>query len=416
MKGFLMEYEIQLQFVQNLFKKMYISSHIATTPDKHISTKIDLELRATLFGIQNYSNYLQNSMSDAAPNTIYRFFDEYFCNYIFLRLPDEARESYFYIGPYLSSLPSDDQIRKKAEGIGCNTEQRQFLSEYYQHLPIVEDENLLFIISNTLGDTLWGSNDNYSIEYIEYMIPDRLEPIYVTPSYGESKDASLSLSSLEQNYANEHFLMEAVSQGKLHKLNAVTSVVYTNGTENRLADSLRNRKNYLIILNTLLRKAAEQGGVHPLHIDRLSSHFAKKIEEVYSIDYSLYLQSDMIRQYCLLVKQHSLKQYSDLIGKTITLISFDLTADLSLKNISTQLNVNPTYLSALFHKECNCTLTEYVNTKRIEHAIHLLAKSHKQINVIAFECGIQDTNYFIKLFKKHTGLTPTQYRDTMLST
>lgn len=411
-----MTYQVCLQFVQDLLKKMHVSSHIAISPDKHISSEIDLKLRATLFGVENYTTYLQNSMSEAAPNTIYRFLDEYFCSYIFLRLPDKMQESYFYIGPYLSSLPTEEQIRKKADSLGCNTDQYHFLIEYYHRLPIIEDENPLFMITNTLGDTLWGDNDQYSIEYIEYMIPDRIEPICVIPTYGDYKNSSPSLSALEQNYANERFLMDAVSQGKLHKLNTITSIVYTNGTEKRLSDSIRNRKNYLIILNTLLRKAAEQGGVHPLHIDRISSYFATKIEEVYSIDYSLYLQSDMIRQYCLLVKQHSLKQYSDLIGKTITLIAFDLTADLSLKSISTQLNVNPTYLSALFRKECHCTLTDYVNNKRVEHAINLLNKSHKQINVIAFECGIQDTNYFIKLFKKYTGMTPTQYREQIIST
>ena len=114
---------------------------------------------------------------------------------------------------------------------------------------------------------------------------------------------------------------------------------------------------------------------------------------------------------CLLVKNHSLSKYSNLIGKTITLIYYDLTADLSLNNIAQTLNVNPSYLSSLFRKECGCTLTDYVNNRRIEHAVSLLNTTDKQIQNIAFECGIQDTNYFIKLFKKYTGLTPTGYKE-----
>ena len=93
------------------------------------------------------------------------------------------------------------------------------------------------------------------------------------------------------------------------------------------------------------------------------------------------------------------------------MISYDLTADLSLNNIAGQLGVNPTYLSALFRKECDCTLTEYVNRKRVEQAASLLSKTDKLVNTISYECGIQDTNYFIKLFKKYTGFTPTQYRE-----
>lgn len=405
-----MNFDIQLQFVIDLLDEMCISSHMVVNPSKRISSEIDLGLREMLFDVDNYSELLQNSMSDAIPNTIYRFFDEYHCNYIFMQLPNTYDERFFYIGPYLPATPSEEQISRKAELLKLDSEQKEQFLKYYYRLPIVEDENLLLAIANTLGKSLWGP-DNYNIEYVDYMIPDRTEPICVASGIGEYKDSPLNLSVLENNYANEKYLMDAVSQGKLHKVSAITSAVYNNGTEQRLSDSLRNRKNYLIILNTLLRKAAEQGGVHPLHIDRMSSAFARKIENIYSIDYSLRLQSEMIRSYCILVKQHSLSNYSHIIGKTITMISYDLTADLSLKNIAKQLGVNPTYLSALFRKECDCTLTEYVNKKRMEQAASLLSKTDKLINAISYECGIQDTNYFIKLFKRYTGLTPTQYRE-----
>ena len=80
----------------------------------------------------------------------------------------------------------------------------------------------------------------------------------------------------------------------------------------------------------------------------------------------------MVRKYCLLVKNHSLKGYSLLIRKVITKIDYDLTADLSLKVQAEYLNVNPSYLSTLFKKETGLTLTEYINRKRIDHALLLL--------------------------------------------
>ena len=206
-------------------------------------------------------------------------------------------------------------------------------------------------------------------------------------------------------------LIEAVSKGKLHQVTAVASAVFNNGAEPRLADSLRDRKNYLVILKTLLRKAAEYGGVHPLHIHRLSSHFATQIENTRTIKESFSLQEEMIRSFCLLVKEHSLSKYSYYVGQTITLVQFDLTADLRLKTIAEKLNVNPSYLSNLFHREYGCTLTEFINKKRIEKGILLLRMTSKPVQEIAAECGIQDVNYFIKLFKKQTGFTPNQYRE-----
>ena len=106
-----------------------------------------------------------------------------------------------------------------------------------------------------------------------------------------------------------------------------------------------------------------------------------------------------------------MKGYSLLVQKVVTQIDYDLTADLGLKAISSLLNVNSSYLSTLFKKETGTTLTEYVNRKRIEHALFLLNSTNMQIQVIAQYCGIPDVNYFTKIFKKIIGQTPKDYRE-----
>ncbi len=192
---------------------------------------------------------------------------------------------------------------------------------------------------------------------------------------------------------------------------AVSASVVNNGSDPMRPDSLRARKNDLIILKTLLRKAAEYGGVHPLHIHRLSSRYAVEIEDIRSIKQSLRLQDEMIRGYCLLVKQQSLSRYSYYVGQVITLVQYDLTADLRLKAIAEKLNVNASYLSDLFHREYGCTLTDFVNLQRIEHSLHLLRSTSRPVQQIAADCGFQNAAYFIKVFKKHTEQTPNQYRE-----
>ena len=147
-----------------------------------------------------------------------------------------------------------------------------------------------------------------------------------------------------------------------------------------------------------------------MHIHRLASHYAGQIENIRTMKQSLALQEDMIRSFCQLVKQHSLSKYSYYVGQTITLVHYDLTADFRLKTIAEKLNVNPSYLSNLFHREYGCTLTEFVNKERMNRGILLLQMTTKPIQDIAAECGIQDVNYFIKLFKKQTGTTPYKYR------
>lgn len=406
-----MAYQEQLAFLQQLLKGMNVSSCVISDPEVAIPPQIDLCLRAELFGIDNYTGFLQNSMSQAKDHTLYRFYDEYDCSYIFMRLP--GANCYFFIGPYLLDMPSQDRISTKARTLGLQPEQERWMQLYYAALPLMEDENLLLTMANTFAAHLWGSPEQYAMEYVDYAIPDRYEPVPYTKTAGQAGDSSISLATLEQSYANENKLMNAVSKGKLQLVTAVASTVFNNGAQPRLADSLRDRKNYLVILKTLLRKAAEQGGVHPLHIHRLSSHYASRIEDIRTVKQSLALQEDMIRSFCQLVKHHSLSQYSYYVGQTITLVQYDLTADLRLKTIAEKLNVNSSYLSSLFHKEYGCTLTEFINNQRIDHGITLLQRSTKPVQEIAAECGIQDVNYFIKLFKRRTGFTPSRYREQL---
>ena len=105
-----------------------------------------------------------------------------------------------------------------------------------------------------------------------------------------------------------------------------------------------------------------------------------------------------------------MKNYSALVQKAVVYIEGDLAGSLSLRVLAQDLNVNASYLSALFRRETGRTVTEFVNATRMEAAARLLRTTHLQIQTVAQHCGMSDLNYFSKLFKKHNGITPRQYR------
>lgn len=223
-----------------------------------------------------------------------------------------------------------------------------------------------------------------------------------------------SLSKLEKRYEMENLFLDAVSQGNINKCKKMLSSYKFNSTyQKRNIDPIRDMKNYTIIFNTLLRKSAEHGSVHPFYIDKISSDFALKIEALHTLEEGEKLQKNMVKTYCEIVKTHSAKNYSPLIQKLITKIDADIASDLSLNTQAKELNINASYLSNTFRKEIGTTLTDYVRTKRIEYAKKLLETTSLQIQSIAQKCGILDLNYFSKVFKKYTGITPVHYRETV---
>ena len=72
--------------------------------------------------------------------------------------------------------------------------------------------------------------------------------------------------------------------------------------------------------------------------------------------------------------------------------------------------ISPSYLSNVFKQETGQTLTDYISTQRMARAANLLRTTNATVASVAEDVGILDVNYFTKLFKSATGLTPTRYR------
>lgn len=406
-----MYYKAEYLFLQRALKNFHIHTTTMSPANEDVPL-FDLGLRRMIYKEVDYKKLFAAPPDTDTSNTIYRIQDEFLCSYICFQLPDaEIPSSYLIIGPYTNQEFTKPLLLNLAGRLSLLPQQFAQLEKYYMSLPIVPDERALFSLVTTFGEYLWGSLENFTVEYVDKRMPDSMEPVASRPDFKEPTEALLSMQVLEDLYAAENRLIYAVSQGLVHKAEVATS---NNASflllEKRLTDPVRNIKNYSIILNTLLRKGAELGAVHPLHIDSLSSRFARRIEQITSLEGGIALQKEMVHKYCLLVKNHSMKGFSLLVQKVMTRIDSDLTADLSLKTQAKLLNVNASYLSTLFKKETGITLTDYVNKKRVDNAVFLLNSTNMQIQNIAQYCGIPDVNYFTKIFKKYIGKTPKEYR------
>lgn len=405
-----MQNEAELHFFRKLLEQFHVNFRILGEHDGPIP-ELDLGLRRLLNPDTDYLLEFQRLCFLCKPQKIYKIRDEFFCHYFFFQLPENTNASYVLIGPYRLSSVSTESLLENAKKLSLPDPLLLQLQLYYQSLTTVSDEQFILTALYVLCSGLFGGMDAFSFQEIHQSASFDYHPVAKRPVPSSPEETLFSMKFLEERYHKENMLIQAVSKGQIHKAEMFLHALPAKDLEPRTSDSLRNVKNYTIILNTLLRKAAEAGTVHPLHIDSLSSRFAHQIEALTSEEDAFSLQKEMAHKYCLLVKNHSMKGYSLLIRKALTHIDSDLTADLSLKSLAELLGVNSSYLSTLFRKETGSTLTEYVNRKRVEHAIFLLNSTNLQIQEIATACGISDVNYFTKIFKKQVGNTPKEYRE-----
>jgi YesN/AraC family two-component response regulator len=204
--------------------------------------------------------------------------------------------------------------------------------------------------------------------------------------------------------------MEIVSKGQTSRVEGVMKNVSLLNFQPRHADPLRNMKNYCIVCNTLLRKAAQQGGVHPFHLDIISSRFARTIENTSTQEQCAALIGQMLRDYCYLVRNNSGTLYSAIIQNTLLYMEENISGDLSLTTLARLMDVTPSYLSARFHRETGHTMAEHITDLRMKTALQLLKNTRLQVQSVAQLCGFSDPNYFGKQFKRFYGVTPLQYR------
>jgi two-component system response regulator YesN len=88
--------------------------------------------------------------------------------------------------------------------------------------------------------------------------------------------------------------------------------------------------------------------------------------------------------------------------------------DISLHTVASHVGISPNHLSTVFSQETGENFIEYLTRVRIERAKHLLSATNMKSADIAYETGFSDPHYFSFIFKKHTGLSPREWRKTQV--
>jgi two-component system response regulator YesN len=104
-------------------------------------------------------------------------------------------------------------------------------------------------------------------------------------------------------------------------------------------------------------------------------------------------------------------RFSPAVAKAREYIEMNYADDLSLEGVAREVRVSPFYFSKLFKEECSEGFQDYLTRLRIEAAKKLLDDPERSVKEVSFDIGYQDPNYFSRLFKKETGLTPSEYRE-----
>lgn len=336
-----------LQFVIQYLKRNRIPVRFFTPPCESV-TWLDLGLRASILQPDEIlPSQLNTWLSSIGSREICHAVDGFLCHYIILPLPDS--EERMVCGPVVFEEMNDARRKEICNARKVPENLRDLVQDYYYRLVYIPGQSQFLSLFAALGDHFYGEN-HYDFSYTDFATLDeqcrRYDNIYRVPD-----QPFLGIQVIEDRYEAENATLAAVASG--NERLAMESCAHWGMfiLPQRLTNRLRDNKDYMITLNTLLRKTVEQAGVHPIHIDAVSNRNIQLIEQAATPNEIQALQLQLVRTYCHLVREHNLKNYSLLTQKIITCVDTELSADLSLKALSERLSVNASYLSTLFKKK-----------------------------------------------------------------
>lgn len=172
----------------------------------------------------------------------------------------------------------------------------------------------------------------------------------------------------------------------------------------------------------IYKKYAERGGrsiFHPINFSAFSALLEELYQTANSADYirDMRINEILTRLLTLLMEESwhpdnrvriSAKRQN--LQQIKAYLEDHYQEKITLEHLSEQFFINKFYLTRIFKEEFGISINNYLTQIRITHAKQELRFTDKTIEQIGFSCGIEDANYFSRIFKKVEGTTPGEYR------
>lgn len=177
-------------------------------------------------------------------------------------------------------------------------------------------------------------------------------------------------------------------------------------------DPLRHAKNQTIAAITLVTRAAIRGGMSEETAYSLSDWYIQMVEMTTEIAEVYQYSRDAFRDFTQRVRKRKLEQgCSKEILECMSYIELHFRERITMDMLAEACGYSKNYLSAKFVREVGMSVSDYISYVKIRHAKLWLKHSRMPVQQISHELNYNAASYFSAVFKKHTGLTPSEYRN-----
>lgn len=319
------------------------------------------------------------------------------------------------IGPAIRQKLNDEICANLLNDYGIVGPGRTRWVEYWHSLPVMNRLRMLHIavlanwtvhrealdITDVLQSSLQYGLPKRQKEKVELALADRRES---SVFHGDGIESANRMLALIRN-GDKTELMKRLAEATYGE---------TAGLSKR--SHLRSLKNLAICGVAISMRAAVEGGLYEELAYTLCDMHIQHIEELNEVKMVEAAAIQAMLDFADRVNHCRSHAASKPVHICMEYIYSHLFEEISLQKLADLSGLTLEYLSQLFKKETGLTLTNYIQWERIEEAKKLLAHTNDSISTIGARLTFYDQSHFIKVFKKHAGVTPKQYRNGLRPT
>ena len=176
-------------------------------------------------------------------------------------------------------------------------------------------------------------------------------------------------------------------------------------------DPLRNAQYLFVASTTIATRFAIEGGLDVETAYNTSDMYIRKLDQCRDAEDVLALHREMFEFFTSrMAGVKKRKEYILPIARCVEYIEAHLHVPLRIEELADLVRLSPSYLSVLFRRETGKPFSDYVLYRRIETAENMLLYSDYSSTEISEILAFSSQSYFIRCFRKKTGMTPKQYR------
>lgn len=169
--------------------------------------------------------------------------------------------------------------------------------------------------------------------------------------------------------------------------------------------------SFALRLMVIVIQIALSAGADPAEVTSIENDLAQDLSHISSLE-GVKIWGENMLEKCinLLGSNQQFNQGQALVRKAMDYIESNYANTLTLNLVATYVHLSPAYLSRIFSEKMGVGFTEYLAQVRLKKAKQRLRMSTETIDQIAAATGFNSSSYFSAIFKKHEGITPSEYR------